>query len=656
MTTGQERAERTGFSSLAAVLVFIVLGSAVAVAVWQISTVLEQRRVASAAVEMHLSAKTVVTADSRRAAGLDALVAGSEDLARAVNTLEDSTATVAFAALETQERDRAELLLTAVATRGRSMLSAEAGVGAGAPQQHVEFQELLVVGHDRAEADAAEAGRRAVVALVMAGIAAIGAAVLLFRFRRAERAMRAELTHQAVTDHLTGLPNRRMLGPVYRRFVDRLDRSEGPVGLLILDLDGFKAFNDLFGHSAGDEVLRQVSGRLRAVADGEDELIRLGGDEFAIALGSRLDEDSLLDAGRGYLAAFEEPVLIDGRVEHLRPSIGAAMTDDPAAVESLITDADQAMYQAKRAGGGEVVLFEDSSAVGERRDAEITRALRGADFDREFRLVFQPIVAIGDGQPIAYEALLRWDSPILGEVGPYEFIPVAELNGAICDIGTWVLGEVCRQLQEWNRNPAWAGTAISWNVSARQLASADFVDGVRGALDQAGAPAEQLIVEVTESVVLDEVGAVALRLNDLRQSGVRVAIDDFGSGYSNLGQLLDVPFDIIKIDRSLLVKLSEMRSHMGGDTSQPCAIMTGVVSIAGIFGASVVCEGVETELQQQSLLASGISHAQGYLFGRPVPVDELTGADPGHADSRGPDRDARSATTRRRRRRPSAVA
>ena len=435
--------------------------------------------------------------------------------------------------------------------------------------------------------------------------------------------LRRDLSRQARTDLLTGLANRRALDPLLSE-TEQIARAEGgTVALISLDLDGFKAINDTLGHQAGDDLLVQVTARLREVTRSSDTLVRLGGDEFAVVL-PRLNsaEEAYLVAER-YLTVLDAPFNIDHHLEHLRISIGVAATEDPSHVPSLVSEADVAMYHAKRSGGGQVATFEPSMEQTTATTSRITRALRAADFNREFSLVFQPIVDIDGTRIVSLETLLRWDSPTLGSIGPNDFIPVAERSGDICNIGAWVFENVCRQVSEWERVGLDPDLSVSVNVSPRQLATDDCVPGLLAAIARWGLHTSRFVIEVTESTVIDSNSASIRRLDELRQAGLRIAIDDFGSGYSNLGQLLSVPFDLIKIDRSLLVTLTDMRQAAHGDPTEPCAIMSAIVSIAGIFDAPVVCEGVEVDLQRVSLKASGITYIQGYLTGRPVPPTEI---------------------------------
>ena len=436
--------------------------------------------------------------------------------------------------------------------------------------------------------------------------------------------LRDELQHQATTDFLTGLPNRRVLQPELDAAYLTMEAQGATMALLTLDIDGFKTINDTLGHLAGDELLVEVAARLNNATRKGETLLRLGGDEFAVIIpnvpGCAAAE---LTANR-LLEVLDKPFRIGERTEHVRTSIGVAATSDPDHAKFLLGEADVALYEAKRLGGDKVVVFEKAlSSTITRRD-QITRALRQANYDDEFRIVYQPIVNAETRKISTLEALLRWTSPTLGEVTPDEFIPIAEITGEICLLGKWVFNEVCEQLAHWTDAGMDPSVSVSFNVSPRQLAEEPFVSCVLDTTNKWGVQPGQIVIEVTESAALDPTGRPQHRLEQLRSAGLRISIDDFGSGYSNLGQLLAVPFDIIKIDRSLLLTLTAMREQAGGDATGPCAIMEAIVSIASILNAPVVCEGVETEDQLASLRASGITHIQGYLTGRPSPPNQIT--------------------------------
>lgn len=601
----------------AAVVVCLVLVVSALGTGWFIREALEERRVAAAATNLQLATQAVAAVDALGAAGVES----SFPLGEAVAVL-DGDHRLALQSLPVSERREAERLLEEIAGRGVMLLTPD-DVDHAVPHDHDDLQALLARASSGAEASAVRAEGLAGSSLLVAAGAAGVAGWLLVRSRTSETRLRRELLRQANTDLLTGLPNRRVLGPALEAAKSQMASGEGAAALIFLDLDGFKDINDTLGHHEGDALLVQVAARLRGARRSGDLLLRLGGDEFAVVLSGLADPAGAEVAADRYLQVLNDPFDVGSRPEVLRTSIGVTTTTDPASVAGLTAEADLAMYQAKRSGGNAVAVFDRSMEVLSDATSRITRALRSADYDQELRVVYQPIVAAADGEPMGFEALLRWTSPVLGDVGPNEFIPVAERCGEICGIGQWVLETVCRQLHAWEQEGLHGDLSVSCNVSPHQLDQDDFVDAVLDTLQSWDIDPHRLVIEVTESAVFDHRDSAVRRLAELRHAGLRISIDDFGSGYSNLGQLLQVPFDIIKIDRSLLLTLSDMREAAGGDPSDPCAIMEAIVSIASIFNAPVVCEGVETEQQRASLVASGITHIQGYLTGRPVPPAQL---------------------------------
>lgn len=452
----------------------------------------------------------------------------------------------------------------------------------------------------------------------------IGGKLITVREVTREVQLRSQLELQALTDPLTGLGNRRALPGALARAASMIETAGGLAAFVSVDLDGFKSINDTAGHSAGDQLLSLVADRLRHIAGKHETVLRLGGDEFAIVFTGLRDTADARSRADRLLDIVDEPLAIGTRLEQPRTSIGVAVTSRPEGVDGLVGQADIAMYEAKRRGGDTVVVYEPDMESATTRANQITRALRTADYDTEFNLVYQPIVTSATGKIVSIEALLRWTSDALGPVTPDEFIPIAESSGDICTIGRWVIEAACRQRAAWHSAGVDPEITISVNISARQLAEETLVPCILETIDRWGLRAAQFVVEVTETAVLDQAGHAHERLEQLREAGIKISIDDFGSGYSNLGQLLHVPFDIIKIDRSLLLMLTEMREQAGGDASDPCAIMEAIVAIAGVLGAPVVCEGVETPQQRASLQASGITHLQGYFTGKPAPAAALT--------------------------------
>ncbi len=434
--------------------------------------------------------------------------------------------------------------------------------------------------------------------------------------------LRNELESQAMLDQLTGLPNRRVLDPTLN--TARSGAGNGSsFALLLLDLDGFKEVNDTLGHGCGDELLRQMATRLRRVVRGDETLVRLGGDEFAVVLPGVGTEDAAMQVGERMHGALAKPFEIAGHQVAVKASIGVVSSDGRVDGAELLRLADIALYESKRLGGGRTILFHPGLEADVAAKASINRALIEADFDAEFELHFQPVVEAGSGRVVAAEALLRWTSPVLGPISPVTFIPLCERNGQIGAVGDWVAEQVCRQLAAWTVGPC-ADLSLSMNVSVRQL-SRPFVDRLLALIDEFAVDPRRLVVEVTESVMVDDQGEAAGLLQCMRRAGLRIAVDDFGSGYSNLGQLAGLPLDIIKVDRSLLLTLVD---HSAGiepvavrTTGDPFAILEAIVALARALDVPLVAEGVETKEQLEALTASGVRLMQGYLLARPAPAD-----------------------------------
>nr|WP_239522544.1 EAL domain-containing protein [Geodermatophilus sabuli] len=425
--------------------------------------------------------------------------------------------------------------------------------------------------------------------------------------KRAEEA----LAHQAFHDTLTGLANRALFADRVDQALRRRLRGDGSAAVVFIDLDGFKAVNDTLGHQAGDTLLQDVAARLTSAVRAGDTVARLGGDEFAVLVdqpGDGTDEAGATAAR--VLDVLARPMVLAGQRVTVTGSIGIAVAHDGASGESLVRDADIAMYAAKLSGRGRSVVFDPAmraAAVERRRlEQELSEAL-AAD---QFRLVYQPVVDLADERVVGFEALLRWQSPTLGAVPPMTFVPVAEDLGLIGDIGAWVLREACRTAAQWRREPGSEDLTMAVNVSAVQLTSPDLIDHVRAALAASGLPATGLVLEVTETALVGNAERAAQSLSALRDLGVRLALDDFGTGYSSLGYLQQFTVDVLKIDRSFVATIT-------GDDEMP-PIVRGLIDLGRALDLEIVAEGVESEAQRARLQTGRCDRAQGYLFARPL--------------------------------------
>ncbi|TFV56655.1 EAL domain-containing protein [Geodermatophilus sp. DF01-2] len=413
---------------------------------------------------------------------------------------------------------------------------------------------------------------------------------------------------QGLRDPLTGLANRTLLVETTNRL---LARRSGPVSVLFLDLDDFKDVNDSRGHAAGDQLLTTVSRRLEGCVRPVDQVARLGGDEFAVVVAG--SSAVAAEIGGRMLTALADPVSVDGRSIPVRVSIGVADSTSAAdrSADTLLRNADLAMYLAKASGKNRVVVYAEGMDRAAQAKAELVADLGSAVAAGQLAVHYQPTVDLAEGTTTGYEALLRWQHPTRGLVAPAEFVPLAEESGAIVEIGRWVLAEATRQAAEWS---AQAGRPIDMavNLSPRQLLDDDVVSTVRAALATSGLPAGQLTLEVTEGVLIDDVEMVVDTFRALRTLGVRIAIDDFGTGYSSLSYLRRLPADVVKIDRSFVQDL--------GAGGRSTTLVASIIELARSLHLEVVAEGVETEEQHAVLDRLACSHAQGYLFGRPQPA------------------------------------
>jgi diguanylate cyclase (GGDEF)-like protein/PAS domain S-box-containing protein len=424
-------------------------------------------------------------------------------------------------------------------------------------------------------------------------------------------ALEEELRHQAFHDSLTDLANRALFLDRAEHAIRRLGRGGPGVAVLMLDLDGFKTVNDSLGHAAGDALLVAVAARMRSALRTTDTAARLGGDEFAVLVEDAVDGDEAMALADRLLEALEQPFELSGKQLFVRASVGVAWTDGDHDADSLLRDADAAMYQAKAHGKGVTRLFEPGMYTASVARLELETDLRRAVANGEFLLHYQPVVSLDSTQVVSFEALVRWLHPTRGVIEPDAFIPLAEENGLIVDIGRWVLAEACRQAREWQVCDHADALSVAVNVSARQLADPGLVDDVQRALHGSGLAARHLTLEITESVLIAEPDTAVARLQQLKDLGVRLAIDDFGTGYSSLSSLQSLPVDALKIDKAFVDGVS------GG--AESTALVEAILRLAANLALDTVAEGVERPDQLESLQALGCQQIQGFYFSQPLP-------------------------------------
>jgi diguanylate cyclase (GGDEF)-like protein/PAS domain S-box-containing protein len=418
-----------------------------------------------------------------------------------------------------------------------------------------------------------------------------------------------QLVRQALHDPLTGLANRTLFTDRLEHALTRGRRPGITVAILVIDLDGFKDINDSLGHDAGDDLLTIAGMRLQGHARPGDTVARLGGDEFGVLLEDITTAEAVRSA-EALLEGLATPIVLRDRDLTPTASIGIAIAAGEDA-EALLRNADTAMYAAKRQGKGRYALFEPAmhAMVVERLDlaADLSRAVDKG----QLHLCYEPQMNLESGRICSLEALVRWRHPTRGEVSPSEFIPLAEETGMILPIGRWVLREACRQIKAWQeRWPAPAPLTIAVNLSARQLQHPGIVDEVSAALAAAGLDPQSLVLEITETAIMEQLDAATTILTELRRLGVRLALDDFGTGYSSLSYLQRLPVDILKIDRSFVAGVAK--------STEDSALARGILTLGQTLGLETVAEGIETAEQLAVLRELGCQLGQGYLFARPL--------------------------------------
>ncbi len=440
---------------------------------------------------------------------------------------------------------------------------------------------------------------------------AVGALVVSGRDVTEQMTLQDQLAEQAFCDVLTELPNRRALNEALARTVARSKRNGGNPGFLLLDLDGFKGVNDTLGHPVGDALLIEVARRLSEGTRSGEMVGRLGGDEFAVILEDVPNRDAAEAAAERLSSVLKVPFDVDGQLLALGCSGGLVTVDSADDPDELFRRADIALYEAKNRGRGRVEVFTsemEELLVGQVR---LQREVEAGYRNDEFSLVYQPLLTVDGNDPVGFEALMRWNSPVLGVVTPLTFIPVCERSGLIIRLGRWALEEACTQLAEWQRETGNHSLTMSVNVSVVQLEDKDFVAELIAVLAKCGITPESLQLEVTESVLASQVGELIGRLQEIRTLGVRVALDDFGTGYSSMGQLQALPVDCIKIDRSFIEALNNEGDQAG-------LVVNALVELGRALGLQVIAEGVEELEQLSALVGPQCDLAQGFLLARPM--------------------------------------
>ena len=432
-----------------------------------------------------------------------------------------------------------------------------------------------------------------------------------------ERRRNEERTqHEALHDPLTGLPNRNLFLDRIQQSLSVATRRQTTVAVLFLDLDQFKLVNDSLGHAAGDELLAAVAPRIEQALRPGDTVARFGGDEFAVLAEDIGNERGATRIAERIAEALSHPFILREREHFVSASVGIAIGEGQEPAEALIRDADAALYRAKERGRGGYEIFDEIMRSRVIEHMQVENDLRRAIQREELELHYQPVIKLGDGSIVALEALLRWNHPDRGLIGPIGFIPVAEESRLIVPIGRWVIEQACRQAAAWQQlHPDSAPISVAVNLSGRQIADPDLLSHIEGSVRANRIDPSSLWLELTETTLLDDTAFVERTLESLEHLGVRLVLDDFGVGFSSFGYLKRLPLSMIKLDRTFVENLAE--------GSHDAAIIRAVNEMADTIGIGVVAEGVKTEQQVRMARALGCGFAQGFHFSEPVPASRV---------------------------------
>lgn len=431
------------------------------------------------------------------------------------------------------------------------------------------------------------------------------------------KSLEEQLTHQALHDPLTKIANRALFQNRVDHALTKIVRTNTSLAVLFLDLDNFKSINDSLGHASGDKLLVCVAERLQDCLRDADTAARLGGDEFAVLVEAMLRPDEAVMIAERILSVFRQPFIIDGKEIFVGTSIGIAPSSHGSTVsEELLRNADLAMYLAKSQGKGKYVVFEAKMHEALMERIELEEELRRGIDEREFLLHYQPILDLNTGNMVGMEALVRWDHPRMGILAPLKFIPLAEETNLIVPLGEWILGEACRQVQTWRESSKnMRNVSVTVNISIRQFQQKELVEIVSRSLRDSGLPAKYLILEITESFMMQDTEATIAKLHELKKLGVRLAIDDFGTGYSSLSYLQRFPIDILKIDKSFIEKLGQGREGN--------AVARAIIMMGDSLNLKTIAEGIEHPEQINELQLLGCESGQGYHFAKPLSVGDM---------------------------------